>query len=251
MPFLARLIFLLVITVSFTKAGAQEIIKKGISKDPNVIKLNISALAVKNISVQYERQLGKRVTAALNVHFIPYGSLPYVSRIANAVNQPLINFDKMSFGNIGVTPELRYYMGLKPPLRGFYMSAFVNYNNYKMNLPVIYGSAIKKTGIFTGNISSLTAGVQFGIQWRLTKCLVLDWWIIGPNFGFGKGHFDFAGKLDSFEQTDLRDALEQLKRDAPFSWIEGYTVNAEGANVQVKGPWVGLRGLGFNLGFRF
>jgi len=33
--------------------------------------------------------------------------------------------------------------------------------------------------------------------------------------------------------------------------VESYSVNGSGATIRAKGPWGGLRGLGFNLGFRF
>jgi hypothetical protein len=52
------------------------------------------------------------------------------------------------------------------------------------------------------------------------------------------------------EQSDLKTNLEDLKNNAPLNTIKSYTVNGNGASVTAKGPWGGLRGLGFCLGIR-
>jgi hypothetical protein len=58
--------------------------------------------------------------------------------------------------------------------------------------------------------------------------------------------------LSTDEQTELRSQIEDLKTNKPFDKIiDSYTVNSTGATIKAKGPWGGLRGLGFNLGFRF
>lgn len=57
--------------------------KESISAKANVIKINLPALAFKNISVQYERQVGRKTSVALNVHTIPFGQLPFQSAFKN------------------------------------------------------------------------------------------------------------------------------------------------------------------------
>lgn len=91
-----------------------------------------------------------------------------------------------------------------------------------------------------------------GAQWHLGKSIYLDWWIIGPNYGGGKGDLNFNAALSAAEQADLRDQIEELKADEPFDKIiDSYTVNSTVAFIKAKGPWAGIRGFGINLGFTF
>lgn len=215
----------------------------------NIVKLNLSALVFKNISVQYERKVAKSISVAANVHYIPFGKLPFLSSIQKAIDDPNVPVDQFKLGGFGFTPEIRFYVGRKGALRGFYIAPFANYTKYKTGLPINYSA---KTGIFTGNITSLTGGLLLGAQFKLGKSLYLDWWIIGPNYGSAKGGLNLTTTLSAMEQTELRNEIEALKADAPFDkLIESYTVSSTGAFINAKGPWAGLRGLGINLGIRF
>jgi len=219
----------------------------------NIVKINLSALVVKNISVQYERKVAKRVSVAANVHYRPFGQLPFLSAIEKAIDDPSVPANQLKWGGIGVTPEVRFYVGKKGALRGFYLAPFANISKYKADLPIEYSNgAIDKTGIFKGNISTVTGGLMLGAQWKLGKSVYLDWWIIGPNYGSAKGDLTLTTALSSTEQADLRDQIEELIADAPFDkLVDSYSVNNSGAIINAKGPWGGLRGFGFNLGFRF
>ncbi len=219
----------------------------------NILKINLSALVVKNISVQYERKVAKRISIAANVHYRPFGQLPFLSSIEKAIDDPSVPVDKLKWGGFGVTPEVRFYVGKKGALHGFYFAPFANITNYKADLPLEYSNgSIDKTGIFNGNISTVTGGLLLGAQWKLGKSVYLDWWIIGPNYGNAKGDLNLVTALSSIEQTNLRSQIEDLIADAPFDkLVESYSVNGSGATIRAKGPWGGLRGLGFNLGFRF
>jgi len=217
----------------------------------NVVKLNVTALAFRNISLQYERQIGKRTSIAAQVRTIPYGKLPFQSTFENIEDNGDVPFDQFKFGSFGVTPELRFYLGKKGALHGFYIGPFINYSNYKMDLPISYTSGTtEKTGVFNGKLNTITGGIQFGSQFSLGKKIVLDWWIFGPNYGTADGTLNFAAALTQLEQDDLRRELEDVKNEAPFETIKSYNVDNNGASVEVKGPWGGMRG-GFLLGFRF
>jgi hypothetical protein len=229
--------------------NAQKVKEKILEKN-NIIKFNLSALTFKNISLQYERKVGKRTSLAVNVHTIPFGNLPFQSTFENFADQTFVEYDKLKFGSFGVAPEFRYYVGKKGALRGFYMAPFISYNQYKMNLPIKYSNNTR-TGIFDGDINSITGGLQLGSQFRLSNSLTLDWWIIGPNYGSANGTLNFNSALTASEQADIRTQLENFKNDLPIDVIKSYTVTGTGATINAKGPWAGLRGLGFNLGVRF
>ena len=224
--------------------------KEKVAEKKNIVKINLPALAFKNISVEYERQVGKKSSVSINVHTIPFGTLPFQSTFKNISNNSNVQYDKFKFGSFGVVPEFRYYVGRKGALHGFYIGPFVSISNYKMNLPINYNNT--KTGIFDGKLNAITVGLQLGKQFRLGNSLTLDWWILGPNYGSANGTLNFTGaSLTTSDQSDLTTQLEDLKNKAPLNAIKSYSVSSTGASVVVKGPWGGLRGLGFSLGFRF
>ncbi len=224
--------------------------KEKVAEKKNIVKINLPALAFKNISLQYERKIGKRTSIAANVHSIPFGTLPFQSTFKNIFNNSNVQYDQFKLGSFGVVPEFRYYVGRKGALHGFYIGPFVSISNYKMNLPINYNNNTK-TGIFDGKLNAFTGGLQLGAQFRLGNSLTLDWWILGPNYGSVNGTLNFSSTLSQPEQDELKTQLEKLKNDVPFNAITSYSVSSTGASVVVKGPWVGLRGLGFSLGFRF
>ncbi len=224
--------------------------KEKVAEKKNIVKINLPALAFKNISVEYERQVGKKSSVSINVHTIPFGQLPFQSAFKNIFNNSNVQYDKFKLGSFGVVPEFRYYVGRKGALHGFYIGPFVSISNYKMNLPINYNNNTKP-GIFDGKLNAITGGLQLGKQFRLGNSLTLDWWILGPNYGSANGTLNFTGALTTSDQSDLTTKLEDVKNKAPFKAIKSYSVSSTGASVVVKGPWGGLRGLGFSLGFRF
>ncbi|MDB5198978.1 MAG: hypothetical protein JWO92_941 [Chitinophagaceae bacterium] len=222
--------------------------KETVTEKKNIVKINLPALVFKNISLQYERKVGKRTSVAAGVRFIPLGKLPFQNTFKDLGNNSDVQYDQFKLGSFGIVPEFRYYVGKKGALHGFYIGPFFSYTNYKMNLPIKYNT---KTGIFNGELKAITGGLQFGAQFSLGKNVVLDWWILGPNYGSATGTLAFSATLTAQEQSDLKTELENLKNDAPLNTIKSYTVNSSGASVVAKGPWGGLRGLGFSLGFKF
>ena len=81
--------------------------------------------------------------------------------------------------------------------------------------------------------------------------MYLDIWIIGPNYGGSSGNLVFKGNLDEVEQSALRFSIQDVKDNFPIKFIKSYKVDQNGGDINVKGPWAGLRGAGINLGFRF
>ena len=214
----------------------------------SALKINLSGIVIRNLSVQYEIAVAPKTSVALAVRNIPYGKLPFSSAISNLVDNNFVDFDKTKVGMFGIIPEVRFYLGKKNALQGFYLGIFGNYSNYNNLVPIAYNN---KTGLFNGKVKTYTGGLQLGAQFKLSESFFIDWWILGPNYGSGSGDLVFAGSLTAAEQTVLRDNLEQLKKDVPFNFIKAYNVDANGAYINVKGPWAGLRGLGINVAYHF
>lgn len=214
----------------------------------NVIKINLGSIAVKNIAMQYERAVGKKTSVALGLRFQPYGNLPFRSVIEDQVDDPDVQVGDFKIGNFALTPEFRFYFG-KGALKGFYVAPYVRYASFKTQAPFNYTSGSDtKTAFFTGKISSISGGILFGSQYRLSKKFVLDWWILGGHFGHSNGDLKFTASLSPSDQADLKSTLDDL--DIPLIKIK-HDINANGGTITSDGAWAGFRGFGLNLGYRF
>lgn len=215
----------------------------------DAIKVNLSGLIVKNLGLQYERKLTKRLSAAIAYRNLPYGLVPFSNTLSKSVSGSGVDFSKMNVGTSAVTPELRLYVGRKGAMRGFYLGLFSSFSNYKTDFPITFSD---RTGIFNGSMKATTYGLQLGTQMRLSHRFYLDWWILGPNVGNANGKMTLSSSnLNPSEQQALRDQLQNIKDNAPFAFVQSYSVDSNGAIVTLNGPWGGLRGLGFNLSFHF
>lgn len=214
----------------------------------NEIKVNLSALLFRNISIQYERKISFKTTVALAAHLLPSGKIPFQNTVENFADMENIPFDQARVGSFGVVPEVRFYTGKKGAFNGFYLGPFLNFANYKTSLPITYNN---KTGIFNGNISTMTVGIQAGIQANLSHKIKLDFWLLGPQFGASKGDLLFTGNLDDIEQEALRTSIDNVRDESPVKFIDTYSIDERGGKIKIKGPWAGLRAAGVNLCFSF
>jgi hypothetical protein len=220
----------------------------------NFIKTNLTSIALKNYSLQYERVLSKAVSVAVTYRTMPETFIPFKSAVLNAVGddqdtKDIISQTKLS--NYAITPEVRFYLG-KGYGKGFYMATYYRYVKFTTNqVPVNYEvmAGMKKTVTLSGDLTANTGGLLLGAQWLLGKHLCLDWWIIGAHYGSGNGNF--VGIPDTpltpAEQQEVKQQLEDI--DIPLT-DKTVTVTANRVAVTLDGPFGGLRG-GISLGFRF
>ncbi|HWC52941.1 MAG TPA: DUF3575 domain-containing protein [Chitinophagaceae bacterium] len=222
----------------------------------NIIKTNLTSILLKNYSLQYERVLSRKFSAALQYRLMPESGLPFKSSLVKlaAANEDdnakkLIEDFKMS--NYAITPEVRLYLSKKGYGRGFYIGAYYRYASFTSNdFNVFYTDdnnteqSIKLSGKLTAN----TGGILLGVQHFWGKRVVLDVWILGPHYGSGTGNFIGVSSkpLSENEQNDLRDQLDNI--DIPLT-EKTINVNANGASLKLDGPWGGFR-TGLSLGIK-
>lgn len=224
--------------------------KVPVSDKKNIIKLNVLALGLKNITVEYERKISKKTTLALSGRVMPESGLPFLGTFQSAINDPITKLQAANFrtGNFAIMPQVRFYLGHKGAYRGFYIAPFVSYAQYSGNLPYIYAdNGSQKTIYLSGDLHAISGGLMFGSQWKIKKSLYLDWWIFGPHYGSSKGSIVGKKTLSPSEQSSLKSELDAV--DISFLTTTN-SVDANGATVFFKGPWGGVRA-GLCLGFRF
>jgi Protein of unknown function (DUF3575) len=216
----------------------------------NVVKLNLFALPLKNISIQYERAVARKVTVAGTFRFMPKGTIPFKSTFESLTDDPETErqMNDLRIGNFAVMPEVRYYLGKQGAFRGFYLGLYANIASYSVNVPIDYdNNGTTETIPMSGKLTGITGGLMIGAQFKLSKLVYLDWWILGPGYGSSNGKLSGQKNMDPIEQQDLRNELADL--DIPLTKFT-YNVTSTGATMDFKGPWAGIRS-GLCIGFRF
>jgi hypothetical protein len=247
------LLFLFLFTViSVTAQSNKDSISSSnkVTEGKNVVKLNLFALLLKNITVQYERAVSKKISVAATFRFMPKGSIPFKSSVKSLLDDPETERQVESFtiGNKAVMPEVRFYLGKQGALHGFYIGLFASIAHYDAALNYEYeDDGITKTIPLAGSINTFTGGFMLGIHKTLGKRVKLDWWLLGPNYGSSKGNITGKKIMDAEEQQSLRDGIEEM--DIPVIKYT-YEVDGNGATVNFKGPWAGMR-TGICLGINF
>ncbi len=224
----------------------------------NIVKINVTSLAFKTFSLQYERLLGRKMSVALGVRMMPSSALPFRNAIVNATksedgedDEDLTKlFEEAKLGGLAITPEFRYYLG-KEAGRGFYLAPFVRYEHYNLSAPYSFLDASDQlvNVSFKGNMTSYGIGLMIGSQFKLAQRLTLDWWILGPYYSATQLSLKANNlSLTTDDQTILRESLESIE----FASVKIESeVTATSASLKAKSGFGGIRAFGLCLGFKF
>lgn len=242
------------------KTLRDSVIAANYADSKNLVKINVGALFLKNYSFQYERAVGRKISVGLGVRFAPKSSLPFKSKFKDLADDDEVSrqIDNFRTGNFALTPEVRFYLGKKGVFKGFYLAPFARYATYSGELPYKYEAIDPTTGatlpgekelFMSGRINTISGGLMIGAQWKLSRLVYLDWWILGASAGSSTGNLKGTSPtpLNTAEQEGLREALADLNND--YIKTES-TVDANGAYTKVDGPWYTVRA-GICLGVRF
>src|SRR5689334_18954597 len=88
-------------------AGAQSLIG-----GKNIVRWNLSSLALRNYHFTYERSITKRLSLSLSYRTMSKGSVPFQSQLEDAIKSSDINFGRFEIGNTAWTAAGRLYLGL-------------------------------------------------------------------------------------------------------------------------------------------
>ena len=226
----------------------------------NIIKTNISADALNNLNISYERNILPFVSIMASYRTMPMSSLPLKGLVKNFIKSDAVDFDQFKIGNNAITLESRFYLGIQK-MSGFYLAPYYRSATFDIDVPIAYTynsgiqniPAITQSANFKGSLRSQSLGVYVGMQFQLLTKLVIDFWMIGGHYGSTNGALDFipptaATPIPLLAQQALQKSLDDIKA-SPFT-IKS-TVNANGAKADLTGPWAGFRGAGLTLGLRF
>lgn len=230
-------------------------VKDSVPKKLNIVKVNLTSLAFKNGSFQYERILSRKTSVALGASFLPKTGLPFASTLSdqfgdNADAQRAIETTRLS--NFTITPEFRFYLG-KGYGKGFYIAPFARYQqmDFEQEYSFTASSGKVHNPLIGGKIKNFGGGLLFGAQWMLSNKISFDWWIAGPLYGSSNGDLwgtDDMSDLTPADRADLENDIESV--DIPLTKLDA-TIGQNRIDVKLSGPYAGIRAFGFALGFRF
>jgi hypothetical protein len=220
---------------------------------PNIVKLNISSLAFKNIALQYERILGDKISIACGLRYMPKGSLPLTNSLDQLAEADSTEFSSLKTSSFAITPEFRFYP--KHAGKGFYLAPYLRYRNINMDLPVDYIDDNNKPQnvTATGKFNSFIGGLMIGSQFNLGPMVTLDWFIIGLQYGVTKGDLAFTTTqaMSLSDQADIKSTFEDIKSSASAFNDISYTITPNSGTLSANLGLLGFRGFGLNIGFKF
>ncbi|MBB6610668.1 DUF3575 domain-containing protein [Pontibacter sp. Tf4] len=242
-------------------APAPEVFRK------NSIKMNLSSLAFSNYSFSYERAIARKITLVGGYSFMPetqISSIPVVDK-ALEMTSDTEGMDSDDFedafkkGNAAATAftgEIRFYTGKKPGARGFYASLYGRYTTMDLSYLDVYEDALgmEHDLPYKASLKGLSGGIMLGAQWLIAKRVTFDWYIVGGHYGNVTGDMTAKVDLSMLSEQDKAELEQEVEDIFEYSDGKSYvdaTVNDNGMFGKVKGPFGGIRAVGFNLGIAF
>jgi hypothetical protein len=237
---------------------------KGFSQDAevypaNVVKINLSSLVLKNIGLQYERKLSRRISFGLGFRIMPDGPIPFRSVLLKKSNSSgndtsfKNSITNSRLGGWALTGEVRFYMGKKGFARSFYIAPFVRYAQFSLVIPYTYTDQNGKPYNLSlnGNLHGIGGGFLLGKEWLIGKRVSVDLWLFGPFYGRANATANASTDLSGLSDQDKQNLKNKIQNvNLPMTTI---TANVSNSGVQATGvgPFGGIRGLGLNVGIAF
>jgi len=232
----------------------------------NAVKANLLPLVGGTFAVEYERALTQRISVGAMFSTRAEKELPFMPEIKSLIGDGSDELkdvlEKATLGATSFALEARLYTGRKGSFRGFYLAPYFKTAKYALGAPISAKYEEPALGIreeaeitAKGKLSATTVGLGIGVQFKIGNRVTVDWRIIGPGYGKGKGtvsgthHMDLSPEL----QREFQEELEKLVKDVdevPFLKIEDTKVGARDISFRTDSPWAGIR-TGLSVGFRF
>ncbi|WP_343701481.1 hypothetical protein [Chitinophaga sp.] len=228
----------------------------------NIIKTNLSTIALGNYGLTYERLIARKISASLGYRFMPKTGLtqtPLTEKVMDYFREEdgdmSEQLDKLKMSGNAITAEIRFYTGRRPGAKGFYAGVYGRYSSFKYDYPYDFERPDESMVLvpMKGKSSGIGGGVILGGQFNIHKRVIIDLFIIGGHYGSMSGKVDAPtdlSMLDEQERADLKEEVESLIDIGGKKNITAEVRN-DGMYADVKLPFLGVRGLGLTIGFAF
>ncbi|WP_343303624.1 hypothetical protein AAHN97_18875 [Chitinophaga niabensis] len=244
-----------------TEAPSRKHRLRNLPYNKNIIKTNLSSIALNNYGLTYERMIARKISASLGYRFMPKTYLAktaltekvmdYFEEGDGEITQQL---DKLQMSGNAITAEIRFYTGRRSGAKGFYGGVYGRYASFKYDYPYDFELPTEKRLVpLTGKSSGIGGGIILGGQFNLHKNVIVDLFVIGGHYGNLSGKVEGLtdlSDLDEQQRADLKDDVESLIEIGGKKNITA-EVRDDGLRADVKMPFVGVRGLGLTIGVSF
>ena len=115
------ILLLSILLVAAQLLNAQDKDRNLAGGNKNMVKINLFALALKNVTVQYEREISKKTTVAIDVRTMPKSGLPFESSFRNAISDQSTKDQLDNFKGCHMT--LKVYNRILQPLQWLFRFA--------------------------------------------------------------------------------------------------------------------------------
>jgi Protein of unknown function (DUF3575) len=250
-----------------TKASPKDLITAWLKNRAasQTLKINLTQLALLNLSLQYECAINKKLSFAIGAsYFLPRKVKSYFDAFSNErVGDRQVGFISPVISGWSLTPELRIYPFSKQTSgirTGFYVAPYVRVSQVSMVSKYNeYYEGVTYNLNFTSKFNCMSAGVMLGKQWQVgkRKRVLLDWWIIGIGAGTIAPQLEASAtniNMSQETQTDLKNEVEKSIVGFKFLGFKNpqvTTTNRSFTATLSKVPFLSARGLGFSIGYVF
>ncbi|MFZ9243110.1 MAG: DUF3575 domain-containing protein, partial [Sediminibacterium sp.] len=147
----------------------------------NIVKSNLSADALQNYNITFERSLNHFMSISASYSTMPKRNIPLQSLAKKIFDNSNINFDNFKIANNAVTFESRFYLGLQK-MSGIYIAPYARFGNMELDVPINYkytytpapvngitlpSQTVSTSATLNGTIRSQSIGAYFGLQYQL------------------------------------------------------------------------------------
>ncbi len=234
----------------------------------NSVRFNLAGPALNLYSLQYERQLTGRLAFNNTFFYRPKSDIPFGGFIDNFTKKHGVGLTGIKFDDIfmneaqvgvkGYSPELRYYLGKKK--NKAFIGLFGMYEDFDMKVPALVG-VIRGDQYFDVKLpihftfKTYSGGILIGKQFVWNR-VGLDVVFIGPHIG-SAGDFYAMGKNSNLQGLNEEEKeFVKYKIRERFGLKEKYfsmELNEDAAEIKSirPVPYLGIRGVGVNLSYRF
>lgn len=251
--------FLMLLTICLLSADvtrASSLVSAADLPKSNVVKLNFSSLAFGNASFQYERIFGGRISFAAGISYMPETGLPFAGLLMDQYGHSEDAKNAIETTRLSVfsfTPEIRFYLSRNAP-SGIYLAPFARYTIMEMNQVYAFtaSNGLRYYPDVDGSLNYFAGGLLLGYQIPVGNRINIDLWIAGPYVGSMNGSFvaiDYKADMNETIRNDLKRDIENF--EIPLVTIDATVDKPNQVDVLLGGGVLGVRAMGFAVGFRF
>ena len=225
----------------------------------NVVKLELSSLALRTVNLAYERVLSDQWTIQGGIKYtIPkvrdVGSLFSLEFEGQTYESP---FESVTTSAFAFMAEGRFYAsGKSDAPRGFYIMPFFKFSQFGLKseftgtFTETNGNVIQETVIMKGTFTPVGIGASLGAQWLINDVFSIDWTFFSLGGGLATAAIKITNNNVDIDQSQIDEIAQDVQAEAGIFGTPTITTGSNFARLAISTPWPILR-QGLTIGYAF